>query len=299
VSVPSWQAWRLELKAVSPLHLGWHSLGTITRTRYYLPARVLWGTLVSGLAQRLPGAGKVPQMYTSAEMLANQTLRFTPFFPFIGGPAVHVLRPRYCSRQGLMYGTWSPSEFEHCFVSSYASTALNPDTLGHEDGALHESEFLCPTGQDAGSTPLEFMGYVFLRGPLDQNLVFDTLRECWVGGDRKSGFGALKLKGTPVLANEIFGDFKFANLDRAESPLLVPRVPDATFPAHVICQAGIDGQVKGDFEVVVGREWSDRGSGQKIGEPGVCWVPGSRLTAVGNRVPKFEITSKGHWRIND
>jgi len=59
MSAEEWRCYQAVFAAASEVHIGWHDLGTIMRTRYYVPARNLWGVLVAGLAPVLGNSGEL------------------------------------------------------------------------------------------------------------------------------------------------------------------------------------------------------------------------------------------------
>jgi len=41
----TWQLFQVTYELHSPLHIGYHKIGNLQRTRYYIPARNLWAAV--------------------------------------------------------------------------------------------------------------------------------------------------------------------------------------------------------------------------------------------------------------
>ena len=136
-----------------------------------------------------------------------------------------------------MYGDKTIADFESACVSSFTSAALDVNTLGAEDGALHESECLNP--------PLDLEGYVFIRDDLDRSAVFDTLRYCSVGADRRYGWGRLCMSQEPQNLDKRPLFDEFAVTLETEVPTLRPAASTScSLPAHTICDHKLDSQMQ-------------------------------------------------------
>jgi hypothetical protein len=286
-----WSCWRAVLRARSPVHIGWHRLGLIERTRYYLPARTIWGMLVAGLAQRLGGR----DLYDSARKQAAADLRFTCFFPCGGEEASEeIWRPKYREGKkdeegGLYYGPYKAAEMERDWVFSQASTAIDPGANAAEQGALHETEYLRP---ERPGRLLHFVGFVFCRGAEIASLLPDVLALCQAGGERKRGWGRLSLAKWETPSGPVFGEFAVEE-EGAELALRVEK--NYTLPAHLLCKPGQEG-FSGDLEVIAGRDWSAAGPGRKVAQAKACWAPGTLGTS--EAVPaRFRIDEEGVWEM--
>jgi len=280
-----WRCHEIVLEARAPIHIGWHELGYIQRTRYYIPSRAVWGALVAAYAPRLFSHFGVPGMYGAAQARLKEALRFTCFFPTLPAEGGVALRPCYRA-DGLSFGGVDPAEFERRFVSSQASAALAPPNLSAEDGALHESECLVNM---VGPGPLCFVGYVFTRDEELENLLDACTENMWFGADRCYGWGSLVRKSPKLLVQRFFDSFVVEASPESTVSVIADKSP-AYLPSHL--EAGGPGGVVGDLEVLCGREWSSRGSGQRTAPALLCWAPGSRLDDAGSR---FRIDPKGVW----
>jgi hypothetical protein len=281
-----WRALRCVLAAEEPIHIGWHRLGLIERTRLYLPARNLWGMLVSGLAPMLHPGERAPGLYESAQASCRQGLRFTPFFPAAPMEAedADVWRPGA--------GKKSEEEVEPALVSSSASTAIAPEKQGAELGSLHEVECLLPRvkGVQAG-----YVGYLFVREPVSVEMLNRVLAQTRIGGEQRYGWGRLRLAKLEPHKGPVFEQFM---PEPDEEVRLVAGGDRYTLPAHLEYKDGQQG-LEGSLEVVVGRDWSakagDRGgSGQDLTPARLCWAPGT--VGEGKAPRRFKIDEHGFWQ---
>lgn len=329
MSAQAWKPYQVVFRAESPTHIGWHNLGLISRTRYYVAARNVWGTLVAALAPRLKAGSRVPHMYTECRTLVGQCLRFTPLFALeaaddeaaktlLRAPGtsaspsalqasdgeaaktgVDVFRPRFKEGEGLMYGRLTPEEFENRFVFSQSSAALYAASLTAEDGALHESEFLSPVGRRRAEEKrkrLYFLGYFVLRDSPD--LPLETLQSAAarisVGADQRYGWGRLALVGFGPSGSGIFDEFDVFDADKGECGV---RATNAAFhlPAHLEAGSKPHLALEGDIEMLSGRDWDNKkgGAGRSVVKARPCWAPGSR----GKSDPhaRFIIQPEGYW----
>ena len=99
----NWVCCQAVFAAEAPVHIGWHSLRSIERTRYYIPARAIWGTVIAAMAPRRSGSSGVPGMSEAMTKEVKENVRFTCFFAAAGSNA-EVWRPQY-REDGLRYGS--------------------------------------------------------------------------------------------------------------------------------------------------------------------------------------------------
>ncbi len=303
----AWSLWRLVFAAESPIHIGWHELGLIQRTRYWIPARNFWGAAIANTARRRDGES-VADAYKRATEYVNASLRFTNFYPALD-PSIAGggFRPGYLVDQGLVYGNQQGADLERAWVYSQTSAALAPGQLSAERGALHESEYLAPRGRNThadsggGAARLHFEGYALARNAETAEGLRPALALSMVGADRRYGWGRLRLlPGEAGIspAGAMFGDYGPCGevSGRAEGDPRDPVVESdgpANLPAYLIAD-GITG-IEGDLEAVGGRDWNAKGSGGSVRTPKLCWMPGS-VCADGRR---FAIDPQGLWRRAD
>jgi len=278
-----WKAYRLVYQAKSPIHIGWHTLGYIKLTRYYITGKAMWGAFTANLTRT--GEEKNPAAYQKYGELLRTNVLLSYFYPALD-PDVPLL-PEFTD-DGLKYGGCAESEFESLFIKSYGQTAVLPDSNTAEDESLHESEFIAPVVMDEETkeqSPVYFVGYVFIKdGTKVDGREFglenmkNAIKEICVGGDRKYGWGSLLLDDREATThrNKLF-DYPL-ELDTDRPEITVPS--NKPIPAHVAIINSL--KFKGDIEPVVGREFDTKdkkGFGRKLVHSGVFWTPGSILAA--------------------
>ncbi len=269
----TWTAYQLDYRAESPVHIGWHRLGQIRRTRYFIPARNVWG---ASAAARARGYGKGwdnGNPYQQAETELGACARFTALFPWTERDG--LLRPRYLDK-GLHYNGHTPGWFEANFVHAVASVSIDPDSFTALDGALHEREYLHAPG-------MHFQGYVLLKNC--ERL--EELDHLTVGGNLGYGYGMLRLVScTPVttLFEEQFTLKPDGSLAGVKGCHL----------AGFCSTTGLE--ALGEIELVSGRgtrysNGSGKGAGQDIEPSPMMWSPGSRV----DTPTTFQIEPQGTW----
>lgn len=285
----NWAAYRLIYQAKSPVHIGWHTLGYINLTRYYIPGRTMWGAFVANLTRTYAGEGI--DGYKGFGALLKTDVLTSYFYPAL--EPEKPLFPQY-TIDGLSYGDKPAHTFERQFIRSFGQTAVLPNTNTAEDQSLHESEFIAPVIEDVDKRQRRvlFVGYLFVRmgctvetrdgikevswdGGSGVNLR-TALSEVFVGGDRAYGWGRIALDGEPAKVNP--GEFVHGmEFDGTGERLLVRLPPDGPIPAHL--PINTDLSLKGDIEPLVSREWSEEGPGQTVRplNNALCWMPGSIL----------------------
>ena len=291
-----WEVYELVYRALSPIRIGWRTLGYIDLARYWIPGKNIWAAFTENLARS--GSNVGVSAYEEAGKLLKTSVLPTYFHPAIEREGKLIMMMPIVDKTGLRYGPLGADEFERVFVASFAQTAILPHTNSIEEESLHESEYLAAEIIDSEtnlSSPVLFIGYLLIHpgvqfqgkslGWADKEFCLEqVLSEIFVGGERKYGWGRLKLKSATRLGPgpEIFG-YRMTHGNGDSLPAIT--IPaNGPLPAHVRAIHGYP--VKGQIEPLVGREWAynpeqpaDRswGPGQKITEAGFCWMPGSIL----------------------
>ena len=278
-----WTLYKLVYRAEAPVHIGYHKLGFIQRTRYYILGRSLWGALTANLA-RILGTNN----YEGIRKQIEENVRFTYLYPTLSEDGSWPLIPLFTDK-GMKYGLGDEGflapEFERIFIHAYTQTALEPSSLTAEDGSLHETEYIAPTVEvDGKLKPVYFVGYIFLKNGagIELSNQKDALHQIYVGGERKYGFGQVRLKG-PLKeeSGRLFGIFDWKE-DGDVVGITIPK--GKPIPAHLITD-NAKAKLKGDIEPLVGREYREvkggdqnTGFGQEISKCKLCWMPGSVIT---------------------
>lgn len=288
----AWHVFHMAYELLSPLHIGYHKVGNVQRTRYYVPARNIWGAVTERLTRSGFRTTGVPQGdYGLMGTWVREHCAFSYFFIHDGRD---LLFPRW-TEEGLRYGPFSISEFGRRWVSAHVTTALDASTTSAEEGSLHEVEFISPHWTSDGRIRrTKLYGWVFLDDEGLRELGERWSRwlgEIWVGGERRYGFGRLRLdrkgwgEGTGTPSGYTF------HLDGGRPRVTVGRSKPVL--AHTLTE-GVRG--KGWIEPFVGRETEPSGShsfGRKLTGGRICWTPGTVL----QDSACFEVTPEGLWRM--
>ncbi|MFW0885016.1 hypothetical protein ACMCNP_08290 [Candidatus Acidulodesulfobacterium sp. H_13] len=292
-----WKAYLLVYKAKSPIHIGWHTLGYIELTRYYITGKAMWGAFTANLTRAREENNT--EAYQKYGELFKEDVLLSYFYPALDSDI--PLLPKFTDK-GLEYGECSKSEFESLFIKSYSRTAVLPGSNTAEDESLHESEFIAPCVGDKQS-PVYFVGYIFIKDGAktrdNESVGWDSenvqlkgaLSEIFVGGDRKYGWGKLSLvdmgKTREVIDSKFFGIDLILN----DTDVKIELNEEQYIPAHLVKD---DLKLKGNIEFLVGREWgtikilknkseeTHSGFGQKISKAEICWAPGSVMPKQNN-----------------
>jgi len=285
----SWHLYSLTFKLQSPLHIGFHKAMHLFRTRLYVPARPFWGAITAKLTRSLKSSN-----YKKVGEFLKKVMRFSYLYISNGND---VFIPIY-TNEGLKLGNLSQIEFEKRFVSSLASTSIEPHSFTAEEGMLHEVEFISPyeiRKENGRLKPVFLKGLLWISERSEEGLsmrinednfsiangksnvefsdLVDTLQ---IGGERKYGFGQLKLEELKEVDDQNLSNLGFKGgwkKDKDEIRLELKK--DDFIWGHA--KYSFDLKIKGSIEPIVGRDWGNRGTGRELRSYGLCWVPGSIL----------------------
>ena len=255
----SWQKFHVVYELHSPLHIGYHKVGNVQRTRYYIPARNLWGAVTEALTRRgFSTHGVSSGNYQQVGEWVKKHCAFGYWFVYENSK---LLTPCYC-KDGLKYDNLSVSEFERRYLDSHVTTALDSRTNSAQHGSLHEVEFIAPYSRQNGART-RVSGLVFLDDEAKKELNWGWLSNLQVGGERRYGFGTLRLvemksEGDPITCTRPCQSVS----------------EDKPFLAHVSVTTNV--QIRGQIEPLVGRVTSQSHAfGSRLTSAIVCWTPGS------------------------
>lgn len=266
----TWKMYKVRLRLLAPLHVGWLKQGNLQRTRPYVTGKALWGALTARLTRDYPHLGSYQQV---GEQVKTQ-LAFSYFYPATGDRVD-------CWPWGAQ-----ADEFAWCYLHSYASTALDYQHNRAEEGSLHETEYIAP--QTREGKPVYLLGYIFEREGCTLPRWRDVLPHLQLGGERGYGWGRVRPEGEPQETRKFFPGWQ-VDLD-GERPVLRAEGEGAVFYAHVQAQ-GV--QARGVIEPFLGRETASDGQhGERLSQARICWAPGGQLLEAG----KMEIGEFGIWR---
>jgi hypothetical protein len=286
----AWQMFRVTYELHSPLHIGYHKVGNVQRTRYYIPARNLWGAVTEALTRRGFATEVLkkqrPDDYPAVGDWVKAHCAFGYWFVEESGA---LLAPQYRNSQ-LCYGQYTAAEFERRYLNAHVTTALDPSATSAQDGSLHEVEFIAPHASPDG-TRTQIGGYVFLKADAPTHLGTEQAWCSWlktlqVGGERRYGFGQLRLvcikqcnHGSTIGTN-------------GARPCLTLQAGNA-LPAHAKVNADL--KVCGAIEPLVGRRTNQSDTfGAATTEAVLCWTPGSVLETQAD----FCITAEGYLELS-
>lgn len=274
-----WKLYRVVFRLHSPLHVGWLKIGNLMRTRPYVLGKTIWGAVTAALAMK-----QFSGDFLKTREKVSRSLAFSYFYPALEKEA--PLWPCYTD-EGLCYGAacMPAAEFERRLLAAYGSTALDYSCNAAAAGSLHEVEFISPYDHQEGK-PVYLVGYIFERQG-SQVRWQDVLSTLWLGGERKSGWGQVRLDEKPSPSEKLFGCALILDEERPAVKVEANRPILAHAVAHGI-------RAQGQIEPLVGRETREAA---RFGEvlPSwvpICWVPGSRLLAD----QLFEISEYGIWQ---
>lgn len=298
----NWHLYSLTFQLKSPLHIGFHKVMHLFRTRAYVPAKPFWGALTAKLTPQLQSTE-----YKKVGNFLKKAMRFGYFYLSDGD---EVFIPQY--REGeLKFGNLSQIDFEKRFISSSASTAIESSSFTAEAGMLHEVEFVNPYTVNDGRP-------VFLKGLLwiselseeDASIMIENddfyitynniqvkfsrlIGTLQIGGERKYGFGKLKLKKLEKINGKHPENLGFTGKWKEDGNKVKLELKESN-PIWAHVKHTTDLKIKGSIEPVVGRDWNSKGAGRKISNYGLYWTPGSIIM----ESKTFEITKVyGLWEV--
>ena len=288
----AWRLYRVIYELKSLLHIGYHKIGNVQRTRYYVPARNIWGAVTEKLTRSGFTAQGAPEgNYLEIGKWVRTHCAFSYWFL---QDREGLLFPNI-QHDGVWYGSLKESDFERRYLSAHVTTALDPATTSAETESLHEIEVLGTNGGD-NAGQLSLTGWVFLDNEAIIRLEGEQkwgqwLGELQVGGERRYGFGRLRMGKDGWRSQDegqIFDDYR-VRYDRERPQIAV--VAGKSFLAHTLVQEKVD--AAGSIEPLVGRETvgSDR-FGTRLTSAELCWVPGSVCQAT----RWFEFAPEGIWK---
>ena len=271
----SWQLFKTVYEAASDITIGGDKLGFVQRTRYYIPARSLWGAATANLTQKMYLKPQAVDYLTIGGQLLDDC-RFSYLYLI---DCYKTVMPWSVAATDAISGI-DPEEFEQHYVYSRTRTAVAPGTSTAEDSALFEFEFL-RSRNDKG-LPIMWTGYVWLKDSekLSSEQLRKALSRTQVGGERHYGAGQLLLREwteLPSAAAEIFGVPSIC--DESGPKFKLEANKPVHMPAHLAIK-GLNIEVRGEFELLQGRVWTDtkpvQGPGRTVEAfGGLCWMPGA------------------------
>jgi len=270
----AWSLYRVSLRLLSPVHIGWKKTDYLQQTRPYVPAKTMWGALTARIAR---DSGSFDYEKIGDEVAEN--LRFSYFYPTI----TNTKNEKVPTKIDIF--PWENiDDFSWKYLNSSQNTALNQKTA--EDGSLHETENISHKTRSGDSVYL--LGYIFEKEGCDSKWQ-ESLKKIQLGGERGYGWGRVKIAEISKLQREFFDGYSI-DLDN-ENPILSVVLKENTYLlAHALAS---NLNLNGLIEPFVGRETSkNKYFGGKYSNAEICWMPGSII----NTKEKFEILPMGLWK---
>ncbi len=262
-----WEMHEVELKVISPIHIGWKKLGNLQQTRPYVIGRTIWGALTNSIVQ-------LENIKNHIDIKEN--FKFSYFYPFIKGEKVNF--------------HWdNPEEFEWKYISSYVSTAIEKRSA--VDNSLHETEFISPITREGDDVYLK--GYIFTKNEAGYDWK-KALNYMQLGGERTYGWGRVELEETISGNRKLFEEYE---IDTENEEIIVNIKPgeNEKLPILAHTKAEENDLFDGDIEPLVGLEHDGNSFGKNASVAEICWIPGTKI----DKKIKFKIGDYGIWEKSD
>ncbi|MDD3248466.1 MAG: RAMP superfamily CRISPR-associated protein [Methanosarcina sp.] len=267
----AWTFYRISLRLLSPVHIGWKKTDNLQQTRPYVLAKTMWGALTARIARDY---GNFDYEKIGNEVAEN--LRFSYFYPTIIPNKIDIF-------------PWENiDDFSWKYLNSSQNTALNQKTA--EEGSLHETEYISPKTRNNKSVYL--LGYLFEKEGSDLKWQ-ESLKKVQLGGERGYGWGKVEMGKVEIeeiskLHDEFFNGYT-VDLSN-ENPIINVLEENKYVLAHTLAN---NLNLNGLIEPFVGRETSkNKYFGGKYSNAEICWMPGGFV----NKNEKFEVLPTGLWK---
>lgn len=275
----SWHCYKIVFRLLSSLHIGLKKMENIQYTRRYVPAKTIWGALTATIAKRQNNRD-----YEAIGNFIKTNLRISYFYLSENAEGTNPSIPLY--EGDLKFGNYTKADFERKFLDSYASTAVLPIYYSAEEESLHELEILTNNTKEENSKPVFLIGYIFEKIDIAGNYKWkDAINFIQIGGERKYGFGRLKLASFhPINTDSKLFDLYDIELNK-KNPRIKLTVNTLPFPGHVTMLKNTNSKddnminkickITGENEVLVYRETSEANRfGSNVTEALLCYCPG-------------------------
>lgn len=267
-----WTLYQVSLRVLSPIHIGWKKTSNLQQTRFYVPAKTIWGALTARITRDQNSSD-----YKGIGDIINKNLRFSYFYPSDNRSKV--------SKSDF---PWEDnSRFSWKYVGSYQSAALENKTA--MEGMLHETECILPKTREGEQVYL--IGCIIEKNGCEIDWK-TALPKIQIGGERGYGWGRITLENEPMLCSNLFG---YDSLISLNEPII--KVQKGEFIlSHTFASEAYEQQIEGNIEPFVGRITENGKFGENFSEAKICWIPGSKLV---NSDMKFKICENGLWSIQE
>lgn len=260
MSENEWEKINVVFKLKSPLHIGYIPFkgSVISPTRYYVPGRNFWGAITKRITEYLYKNPKAED-YKETGKQVMENFRFSYFYLYDGKT---IYLPCY-TNNGLKYGGVTKAEFEHRFIGSIVSTAIDSNGTA-KDESLHEIEFINHRFKDETGDlkDVKIVGCIWIRKNAkieDKKVIindkgifienFNIIRELILGGESKYGFGHVLFDPITRVESSNLAPFKWKNPEKIEIKSNEHIVTHLKYSKNI--------NFKGDIELLAGRGYFD------------------------------------------
>jgi len=279
MSENGWEKINVVFKLKSPLHIGYIPFkgSVISPTRYYVPGRNFWGAITKRVTEYLYKNPKAED-YKETGKQVIENFRFSYFYLYDGKT---IYLPCY-TNNGLKYGGVTKAEFEHRFIGSIVSTAIDSNGTA-KDESLHEIEFINNKFKDENGDlkDVKIAGCIWVRKNAkikDKKIImnnkgifienFNIIRELILGGESKYGFGHVLLDSVNMVEFPIEVEYEQksekSNKDYKKCIIKVRINESKPLIAHLRYEKNI--KFKGDIELLTGRGYFDPKNIERVSE---------------------------------
>jgi hypothetical protein len=170
----------ITLELLTPLHIGAGRCGVLLRSHNFVPGHVIAYALAAAIGKH---KGWQNQDFEKALKTINDNLRCGPFFIWDS----EALLPHKDQQQ-----------IETHYLTATNHVTLHFDTSASVEGALFEVEAISARvlrGEKRGQ-PTQLKGGIWYKTEqLENQSLLEWLDQCWLGGERKTGFGRVQHVG--------------------------------------------------------------------------------------------------------
>ena len=249
----SWMRYAVELRLLSPVHIGWRKLGNLQQTRTYVTGKVIWAALTARLTRDL-GKGTQGEAYKDIGAKLHENFRFSYFYPAIK-------KGENEEKRFYTQYFWETENFDYLFLNSFGSAAIEWNNRVSEKGTLHEVEYISPRSRTGEQ--------VYLRGDIwvkecilkDLETWCVSLGRVCLGGERTYGWGRVALDCEPVVLEKT--DAVLVDVEKGEH-----------VAAHVDAESVGEGVI-GCIEPLVGWEYTAENCWSLTKDVKMAYIPGS------------------------
>jgi len=287
----SWKGYKISYKALSPVFSGKGiTKGNLTKTRPYITARMFWGAWTAMITRYFikkdifTDNESLSKCYKIVGSEVREKIVFTYFYPYINSEETYIC-PKLSEKN------------QKKLISSHLRTALRPTAGSSMDDHLWEKEYIVDC---INNNEIFWRGYIFLKDShllINDNkyniedLINNVLFEIWIGGERTSGWGHLKLsEEINPIDSLLWNRYEFKN---DKEKITLERKKKCGILGHLKIDNEVIKSYKcfGQLEPVFEKEWSSDKSIR--GCTKYLLAPGGKIEGV----DKFYLDKDNYWKF--